>query len=270
MGERQVLVDPGAARQARRVQLARRQHDLPVLPVDHVAVVVDGGEVVIRADFLDLPERVEQRPVVPERHVDDRCRVAIEVGARQVRVSCQRPLGHAVEAIRRARRLDVVLNELGLTHLFVRRDDEALDAGGIGAPSGRDDDVEAGRGGDRPQPAGRERLPQRQCGAQHGGDDEDPRGGDARVDIGVGGASHVASRASQQLRDLQPRAEAEDEEEQRRQHGEVPRRAPRHEQPARRLEPDFLAEHVRRLSSRPSRPASAPAAACGRLRAAAA
>ena len=101
MGERQVLVDPGAARQAREFSSRADSMICRYLPVDHVAVVVDGGEVVVRADLLDLPERVEQRPVVPQRHVVDRGRVAIEVGARQARVARQRSLLDLVEPERR-------------------------------------------------------------------------------------------------------------------------------------------------------------------------
>ena len=48
----------------------------------------------------------------------------------------------------------------------------------------------------------------------------------------------------QQLRDLQPRAESEHQEQERRQHPEVPGCAARHEHAARRLEPDFFAEHI--------------------------
>ena len=59
--ERQPLVDPVAVRQAVGVQLARRQHDLPILAVDHVPIVVHRDEVVVRADFLDLRERLQQR-----------------------------------------------------------------------------------------------------------------------------------------------------------------------------------------------------------------
>ena len=104
VGERQLLVDPGAARQAARVQLARRQHDLPVLAVDDVAIVVDPGEVVVGADLLDLPEGIEQRLVVPERHVLDRGGVAFEVRPREPGVARELPLFHLVEPERLARR----------------------------------------------------------------------------------------------------------------------------------------------------------------------
>ncbi len=71
------------ARQRLGVQLARGQHDLAVLAVDQIAVVVDRVEIVVRADFLDLAERVEQRQIVPQRHVVERGRVARDVRRRQ-------------------------------------------------------------------------------------------------------------------------------------------------------------------------------------------
>ena len=150
VGERQVLVDPGAARQRLGVQLAGRQHDLTVLPVDQVAVVVDGGEIVVGTDLLKLSERVEQRPVVPERNVVDGGPVALEIGAGEVGLSGEWPFDHGVEAERCARGPEVVTDEWGFTHLFVRRDHEPLDDRGIGAAADGAQHVDAGGRGDRP------------------------------------------------------------------------------------------------------------------------
>ena len=54
------------------VHLARREHHLAQLAADAIAVVVDREEVVVRADRLDLAERLEQRLAIPQPHVVDR------------------------------------------------------------------------------------------------------------------------------------------------------------------------------------------------------
>ncbi len=67
----QFLVDPvpAALGQPLDVQLARGEHHLPDLAIHLVAIDVDVGEVVVGADFLDLPERVLQRAPVPQANV---------------------------------------------------------------------------------------------------------------------------------------------------------------------------------------------------------
>ena len=74
VGVDQLFVDPVAAAlgQLLDVQLARRQHHLAQRAVDRVAIDVDVGEVVIGADFLELPQRVLQRAPVPEPDVLER------------------------------------------------------------------------------------------------------------------------------------------------------------------------------------------------------
>ena len=83
----QPFVDPRAVLHALGVQLARRQHHLPVVAVDHVPVVVDVLEVVVRADFLNLRERLQQRLVIPQPDVLDRRGVADDVLGRQLRIA---------------------------------------------------------------------------------------------------------------------------------------------------------------------------------------
>lgn len=51
---------------------------LAQLSIDYIAIVVDRMEVVIRADLLDLGERIEQRLVIPEAYVVDRGRISVE------------------------------------------------------------------------------------------------------------------------------------------------------------------------------------------------
>ena len=52
-------------------------------PLMRVAIVVHRHEVVVRADLLDLAERIEQRLVIPEPDVLERGRVARDVVARE-------------------------------------------------------------------------------------------------------------------------------------------------------------------------------------------
>jgi hypothetical protein len=91
-----------------RARDSRREHDLAVRAVDEVAVGIDPDEVVVRPDLLHLPERIEERLVVPERHVLDRRGVALEVRPRERRIARELPFFHAIEAERVARRRDVV------------------------------------------------------------------------------------------------------------------------------------------------------------------
>ena len=84
MRERQVFVDPGSAWNARRRELTRGEHDLSHLSIDFVAIVVDRSKVVVRANLLDLREGFEERLVVPQTNVVDRCPVVVDVGHREV------------------------------------------------------------------------------------------------------------------------------------------------------------------------------------------
>ena len=96
-------------RQRVGVELARREHHLAQLAVDVIPVVVDRDEVVVRADRLDLPERLEQRLAIPESHVVDRRavgrdRLRCELGASTPSSCSSTPsIPHAL-----SRRLDVM------------------------------------------------------------------------------------------------------------------------------------------------------------------
>ena len=126
--EGEVLVDPGAVRQAFGIQLARREHHLTQLAVDRVAIVVDRREVVIGAQLLDLAEGLEQRLVIPQAHVLDRVGVAVDVFARQLRVTGEIARPHGGEIERLPCGGDVVRHVRRFGRLLVRRDDKALDA----------------------------------------------------------------------------------------------------------------------------------------------
>jgi hypothetical protein len=143
-----MFVDPVAVRQGRRVDLAGRQHDLAVLAVDRVAIVVDRHEIVVRADLLQLPERVEERAVIPQPHVAQRRCIPLDIGPRQHRVARELALLHALEPECPAGRGDRVLDVRRLPLLFVRRDHEALDGGCVRAAAERYEHIQ-GRGKDQ-------------------------------------------------------------------------------------------------------------------------
>ena len=130
------LVDPVAAAlgQALDVQLADRQHHLPRLAVDRVAVDVDVGKVVVGADLLDLPQRVLQRPPVPEPDVLERVAVLVDLRRFDARLRPETALLDAVEGVRPARHLDVVGDVRALAHQLVRAHDEVRDVPARGRP----------------------------------------------------------------------------------------------------------------------------------------
>ena len=129
--EGQMLVDPRAVRKALGIQLARRQHHLTQFAVDRVAVVVDRREVVVRAQLLNLAERLEQRLVIPEPHVLDGVGVAVDVLARQLGIAGEIARPHRGEIEGLPCRRDVVRHVRRFGRLFVRRDDEALNGCGV-------------------------------------------------------------------------------------------------------------------------------------------
>ncbi len=211
--EHQPLVDPGAIRQRRGIELAHRQHHLPVLAVDLIAVVVDRDEIVVGADLLDLPERLEQRLVVPEAHVVERAAVGLDVLARQRGFAAQLALFDAVERERVARRRDVVFHERCLAHLLVRGHREALQQARVAFTAEQHDDVD----GHADQHAairsahGRRR---REHGRDQRGDHQCECGRHARVCVGVTGALDDPGGRHDFLQSAHPGAEREHQEEQ--------------------------------------------------------
>ena len=129
VGVDQLFVDPVAAafRQLVDVELARGEHHLPHLAVDLVAIDVDVGEVVVGADFLDLPQRVLQRAPVPQADVLERRLVVRGVDRLDAGFGRERPLHDPVERVRLPRHLDVVRDVRRFAHQLVRLDDEVAD-----------------------------------------------------------------------------------------------------------------------------------------------
>ena len=184
MGERQVLVDPVAVRQGIGIELARREHDLPIAAVDHVPVVVDRDEVVVRADLLNLRERLQQRLGIPQPHVAERGLVRVDVRAGELRIARQLPFVDVLQGECLARGLDVVLDERRLADLLVRRDDKPLHRRRACRPGRDRRDVEAGGGHERP-PRADDDLVQRQRRADQRDDHQRPQRRDPDGDVHV-------------------------------------------------------------------------------------
>ena len=175
------------------VELPGRQHHLPAPSIDVVAVVVDRHEVVIRANLLNLPEGLEQRLVIPEPHVVQRLAIALDVGARQLRVAGDLELFDPIQRKPLPRRRDVVDDVRRFAHLLVGRDDEALQGGRVEPAADEHDGVE--RHGAHERPSGTiEDVDQRQHGADGARGRERQRRGHPRVDVGVAGALNDAGR----------------------------------------------------------------------------
>ena len=241
--EGEPLVDPRAARQRRGVHLARRQHDLAVLAVDHVTIVVDRHEIVVRADLLDLPERIEQRLIVPQRHVVERGGVALDVCGRQGGFARNLALDNLVERKTDARGVDGMRDEGHLAHLLVRRDYQALQDEGVELPA-RTTPMYRPAAISRANNRCRRDLVERKQGAEAGDDDQHPLHGNARVDVDIRRAVNDAGRGGEQLRNAEPRPECEEQEQCGNQHAQVPPRRVADQQPAERVEHQALAGEV--------------------------
>ena len=222
--EDEPFVDPGAIGQRRRIELAYREHHLPVLAVDLVAIVIDRHEVVIGANLLDLPKRLEQRLVIPQPHVLERPAVVLDVLLAEGGLAAQLALLDQVEGKRVARRGDVVFHEGRLAHLLVGGHDETLQHARVAFAAEQDDGVERGPGDDvaiRSAERGRDRQT---CGndrREHQGQ----RRRHARMRVGVAGALDDSRRLDDLLQAAEPGAEREHEEEHRREPSQVAARA---------------------------------------------
>ena len=245
--EGEVLVDPRAVRQALGIQLARREHHLPQLAVDRVAIVVDRREVVVGAQLLDLAEGLEQRLVIPEAHVLDGVGVAVDVFARQRRVAGEIARPHGGEIERLPRSGDVVRHVRRFGRLFVRRDDEALDARGVERSANRSEEIQADGERHRPHGGGK-RVIRRKAGRQQRNNHQHARGGHPRHDIGVGGAGHDAGprHIGQQVRHFQVRAGGEQQEERRDEQRQMQPRLADDRDAAALREVQRACQHVRR------------------------
>ena len=223
VGERQVLVDEGPGRERRRVELARREQDLPVLPVDPVPVVVHADEVVVGADLLQLSEGQEQGVPVPQPHVLDGRRVGPDVGQREIRLAVELAGLHAVDPPGLAGGEDVVpeigrlASQLGRRHeeLLHRRREEAA------AEDGHDHVAS-----DRQHPVQAELPPQApdQHGDRHHHREyrRHPERGQLGVQVRVAGADQRPGGGIEQIGDLHhPQPQGGEDEQHGQQNGQV-------------------------------------------------
>ena len=149
-----------------------------------------------------------------------------------------------VERERRARRLDGVLDERHLAHLLVRPDDEALDDAGVDAAADRDDDIERDGQNDRKEPL-RKGLIHSQPGARQRRDDEHAVRGHARVHVDVRGAEDDARLLGQEMRDAEPRAKRQHQQERGREKRKMPARSGAGHDAAQRIEPQVAGGDMR-------------------------
>ena len=226
MGVDELLLGPGAVRAEQLdVQLPRGQHDLSLLLLDLVTVDVDVGEAVVAAEVLLLPERRQQRPVVPQPQVVDRRLVFVEDPAGELLLTGERARLDRVEVERRARRLHVIPDVGPLDGQLVRLDLEALHEARIeAADDDREHEPGAGREPEqpqRPEPGVQEQKP----GRDEGDDGQDHVGRVLRIHVGVQRGLDVAvppASRVRQLRDVELVAGGDDDQEERADDREVP------------------------------------------------
>ena len=132
VGVDQVLVDPDAARELLVGQFPRRQHHLPVVAVDLVAVGVHVHELVVGADLLELRVGGKQRLVVPQPDVLDGAVVLLQVFRRQHFVHREFLGLHPVEAVGMPGRAYVAFDVGRLRHQLVGNHVELLQKRRIG------------------------------------------------------------------------------------------------------------------------------------------
>ena len=183
----QLRVDPvlTALRQPFDVQLARSDHHLTQGTVNHVAVDVDIRKFVIRADGLDLTQRILQGAPVPQTDVLNRRLVIREVDRLDACFGGKRLPHDAIEPVRPARELDVVRDVRGFAHQLVRLHDEAADVRCEHADDHVADDGGYDRG-DEPSNLRRgHRIHERHRGAKGERDRHDQHAGEGHVVVGV-------------------------------------------------------------------------------------
>ena len=227
-----------------RSSSTRRDEDLLLAPVEHVAVDV---EVVDRQAGLRAAVDLEPREHlgrVEQPDVLQRCRVAGH--RRRVERSERRRQAHdvvEVDAHRGARRLDVALDVRLLAGLLVRVDDERLDEGRVQVATGDEDDQPQHRRDERQPPR---RPPDRrevQPGGQQGHEHEQHERRQLGVDDGVRGALDEAAPLVRRLVARHPVVGGLQRGEHREQHGDVALRGRPHGRHGRR-EHDAAVEDV--------------------------
>ena len=128
MGEGDTAVHPGGRLKGTlRVQLSCREHHQSLLPINHVAINIDVGEVVVLTHRLQLVECLLERTVVPEARVGKRLGVVGNRRSREFVGAVVLALRPAVEAEGQPRHADVVGDVRLLERVLIWGDLEALD-----------------------------------------------------------------------------------------------------------------------------------------------
>ena len=144
--ECKALVDEGSRRQGLNIQLARRDVHLPVIAVDHVAVVIDRDKIIVCPDLLELAERLIEEITLPEPDVVHGGSVGGDIRHGQFHFTGEILRFDLVEPPRLSRRGDVVAKVRGLTLQLIGRNDQLLVGGGNNSANHQaHDDINDGR-----------------------------------------------------------------------------------------------------------------------------
>jgi len=206
-------------------QLARRQHELPILPVDDVAVVVHVLELVVGPDLLQLREGAQQWAVVPEPDVLEGDLVARQRARVEVLVGGELLLLDAVEPVSGAGHPDVGLDVRPLGLQLVGRHAQALQERRVHPEAHHPHHEQRGAGArEQAQPRPHDLRRARDGGerGQYGQRAEHRQRG---VDVGVRGAEDEAARREDDLVAVEPEADGLEGQQRRAQQQQVRARA---------------------------------------------
>ena len=127
MGVLEVPVDPAAALTGQICgEFPCRQHDLPIISIDPIAINVDIAERVVRTDLLELAEGLAQRAMIPDADVVDRRLILLHL--RHVELFFGGVKSHIdlVQTIGRSGQRDIVAQKRCLQFELVWLDDQPL------------------------------------------------------------------------------------------------------------------------------------------------
>ena len=188
---RQMDVLPGLRRRVEALlsDLARGDHQDPLLVVDRIAVHVHVVEVVVLTEPLYGLQVLLQHRRPPHADVRYRPRVVRDLFRRQrARRNVALLRLDRAEAERGVRRVDVVLDVRHLVLLFVRLDPELLHEGGVDGPQQHGDKREELDRDYRQAPLPEPDVGEEQDRADHGDDREEVERRELRLHVGVGRA----------------------------------------------------------------------------------
>ena len=201
MGEGKMAVLPGVRRKAFRIQLPGGEQRLRPCPPGVVAVDVDVGEPVERADFLEALIGPPQDLGIPESDVANGLRVPLERLGTQLLVVRERPHRDVGEAQSGSGGGDVALDERGLPDRLGRLDPEALDEGRVCGPHDHRYEHPQPDGDSGQDPAAPANVIDQQTRGQYRNGNQQIDGRQLRLHVGVGRA---VDDTPGRKRDLEP------------------------------------------------------------------